>query len=224
VTATIARPVAGDRLLASRWLVALVLPVGPAAVALLRLVLPYDTVDDPTTIAAKVIARPGAQSLVISLGLVATLTLVPAVLWIAGLTRRRAPRLTVAAVLLLVPAYLVLGWIVASDLLLWAGARNGLDTATLAALYERAHPAAVTADLIFVVGHVVGTVLLGLAMWRSRTVPRWAAAVTVIAQPLHFVAAVIVASHPLDLVAWGLNAVGFAAAGLAIATGGGTDD
>ncbi len=202
---------------ANRWLAALLLPIGPAAIAVLRFVMPYDTVDDPDTIAAKVVAHPGAQSLVVWLGLVGTLTLVPAVLWIAGSTRRRAPGLTVAAVLLLVPAYLVLAWISASDLLLWAGARNGLDPTTLAALYEHAHPAAAIADVIFVVGHVVGTVVLGLAMWRTRIVPRWAAVATIIAQPLHFVAAVIVASHPLDLVAWGLNAVGFAAAGLAIA-------
>jgi hypothetical protein len=197
------------------WLPVMLLPIGPAAVAVLRYVMPYNTVDDASTIAAKVIAHPGAQSLVIWLGLVGTLALAPAVLWIAARTRPRAPRLTVAAVLLLVPAYLVLAWITAADLLLWAGARNGLDATTLAALYDRTHPASAVADLIFVVGHVAGTVLLGLAMWRARTVPLWAAAATVIAQPLHFVAAVIVTSHPLDFAAWGLNAIGFAAAGLA---------
>jgi hypothetical protein len=223
MTGIVAAPTAADPGAArdlrrvSPWLAVLLLPVGPTAVAVLRFVMPYNTVDDSDTIAGKVIAHPDAQSLVIWLGLVATLTLVPAVLWIAGLTRPHAPRLTVAAVLLLVPAYLVLAWISASDLLLWAGSRNGLDATALAALYGRTHPAATTADVIFVVGHVVGTVLLGLAMWHSGTVPRWAAVVTIIAQPLHFVAAVIVASHPLDLAAWGINAIGFAAAGLAIA-------
>jgi hypothetical protein len=33
-----------------------------------------------------------------------------------------------------------------------------------------------------------------------------------ISQPLHIVAAVIVTSHPLDLAAWGMQAVGFAVA------------
>jgi hypothetical protein len=218
-----ARPVAADPAVVgdfgrtTRWVAAVLLPIGPAAVAVLRFVLPYDTVDDSTTIATKVIAHPGAESLVIWLGFVAALTLVPAVLWVAGLTRRSAPRLTVAATLLLVPAYLMLSWVVASDLLLWYGARNGVDATTLAALYGHTHPAAAAADVIFVAGHVIGTVLLGLAMWRVRSIPRWAAVATVIAQPLHFVAAVIVASHSLDLVAWALNAIGFAAAGLAIA-------
>ena len=39
----------------------------------------------------------------------------------------------------------------------------------------------------------------------------WAAVATIAAQPIHFVAAVIVSSQTLDLFGWGLNAVGFAA-------------
>ena len=41
--------------------------------------------------------------------------------------------------------------------------------------------------------------------------PVWAAVATIVAQPIHFVAAVIVSSQTLDLFGWGLNAVGFAA-------------
>ena len=73
------------------------------------------------------------------------------------------------------------------------------------------------ATALFVVGHVLGTVLLGLAMLRSGCVPAWAAVITTISQPLHFVAAVIVPNHTLDGAAWGLNAVGFAVAALAVA-------
>lgn len=36
------------------------------------------------------------------------------------------------------------------------------------------------------------------------------------AQPVHFVAAVVHGSHWLDLVGWGLNAVGFAALSVAV--------
>jgi len=199
-----------------RWLVAALLPIGPAAVALLRFVLPYDTVDDAATIVRKVSADPGAQSLVLWLGLVAVLTLVPAVLAAGRLTRDGAPRLTAAALLLLVPGYLALGWITAGDALLWAGAHAGVDEPTLTLLYESAHPTLAIAEILFVFGHVVGTVLLGVAMWRSAAVPRWAAVATAVSQPLHFVAAIVLVSHPLDLVAWGLNAAGFAAVALAL--------
>lgn len=79
------------------------------------------------------------------------------------------------------------------------GVTEGIDDAVLGRWYEGGHPIFYVAGIVFVVGHVIGTVLLGIAMWRSRAVPRWAAAITAVAQPLHFVAAVVIASHPLDL-------------------------
>jgi hypothetical protein len=201
---------------ASRWPVAVLLPIGPAAIAALRYILPYDTTDDPATVVRKVVADPDAQSLVVWLGLIGVLTLVPAVLWVARLTRRAAPRTTAAALLLLVPGYLSLGFLVAGDAALWSGVREGLDESVLARLVESTHPAIGITGGIFVLGHVVGTVLLGVALWISGAVPRWAAGLTTVSQPLHFVAAVVLVSHPLDLVAWSLNAVGFAAAAVAI--------
>ena len=92
----------------ARWLVAVLLPVGPAAIAVLRLIMPYSTADDSATIVGKVAAHQGAQSLVVWLGLLGALTMVPAVLWVASLTRERAPRTTVAALALLVPGYVAL--------------------------------------------------------------------------------------------------------------------
>lgn len=200
----------------TRWLAALVLPAGPAAVAVLRFVMPYDTTDDATAMAAKVAADPGAQSLLLWFGFLACLTLVPGAWWVGGLTRRRAPRLTAAALLLLVPGYLALAVLTSADLLVWTGTRVGLDVATLAALSESAHPTVSIAEGVFVVGHVLGTVLLGAAMWVSGRVPCWAAVLTAVSQPLHVVAAVVVVNHPLDLAAWGMQAVGFAAAAVAM--------
>lgn len=200
----------------TRWLAALVMPIGPVAVALLRFVLPYSTVDQPATIVRKVVAHPADQSVVLWLGFVAILTLVPGVLWVGRVTRRLAPKVTAAALLLAVPGYLVLSWLIATDLLLWIGADQGLEPALLTRMYDTAHPTSNIAAGVFVVGHVVGTVLLGIAMWRSRAVPRWAALATVVSQPLHLVAAVIVASPLLDLAAWGLNAVGFAAVAISV--------
>lgn len=78
------------------------------------------------------------------------------------------------------------------------------------------HPALDVAVGIFLIGHVVGTILLGSALWRSRAVPRWAALLTIVSQPLHIVAAVVLVSHPLDLAAWAMQAVGFTAAAWAV--------
>ena len=194
-------------------LAALGLAIGPAAIAVLRFVLPYYTVDEPAAMASKVAADLGAESLVIWLGLLAVITIVPAVIWIGRLTRRGAPVLTAVALTLAVPGYLALGMIMAADLMMWTAIHNGLPEETVAGLLANTHPALEVAEGIFVLGHLLGTVLLGLALWRSRTVPIWAAVLTTISQPLHLVAAVLLVSPPLDLVAWTMTAVGFAMAG-----------
>jgi len=200
----------------SRLLAAVILPVGPACVALLRYLLPYGTTDDGPAAIAAIAAHPDRQSACVWLGLVAMLTLVPAVLWVGRLTRRHAPRLTAAALLLLVPGYLSMALLVSTDAMAWYGVHEGVDSRVLADLFTHGHPATYVAAGVFVIGHVLGTVLLGLAMWRSEAVPRWVAVATVIAQPLHFVAAVVVGSPTLDLMAWGLNAVAFAACSVAV--------
>ncbi|HEY3952192.1 MAG TPA: hypothetical protein VGM53_02360 [Streptosporangiaceae bacterium] len=57
--------------------------------------------------------------------------------------------------------------------------------------------------------------LIGIALWRGRAVPRWAALTIGVSQVLHFVFAVIVPNHTLDGLAWGLTAPGFAVAAVA---------
>jgi hypothetical protein len=199
---------------ASRIFAAVLLPIGPAAVALLRFILPYSTVDDSTKVVREVAAHQTAQSAVVWLGLVAGMTLVPGVIFAGRAVGRGAPRLAAIATVLLVPGYISLSWLVSSDATLYYGVRHGVPHEMLAGMYDGPHPAAAVAAVVFVIGHVFGTILLGVGMLRSRIVPVWAAVATIVAQPVHFIAAVVVPSHPLDLVGWGLNAVGFAALSL----------
>ncbi|HET6295849.1 MAG TPA: hypothetical protein VFG33_20865 [Kribbella sp.] len=218
MTTTAVRPssTGRDARTASRWLAAIVLPVGPAAIALLRYFLPYDTIDDSSTIVSKTMADQDRASLVLWLGFIAILTLVPAAFAVGRLTRRRAPWLTAVALFLLVPGYLSLGWLTGGDISLWAGPESGLDAGAVTRLYDTMHPTTDLAGVFFVVGHVLGTILLGIAMWRSRVVAKWAALAVIVSQPIHFVAAVIVPNHTVDLIGWGLQAAGFAAVGWAI--------
>jgi hypothetical protein len=218
MTAATATPITNgsDLRQASRVLAAVLLPIGPAAVAALRFVLPYTNTDSSAAVVSSINAHRAAESAVVWLGLVATLTIVPAVAFAGRAVARRCPRLATTAVLLLVPGYLCLGWLNVVDAAVLFGVRHGVAPETLAQMYAGMHPAQVVAEGVFVVGHVLGTILLGVGMLRSRLVAAWAAWITIAAQPLHFVAAVIVGSHWLDLIAWGLNTIGFAA--LAAAT------
>lgn len=201
---------------ASRWFAALILPIGPVAVALLRYFLPYDTVDDPGTITSKLMADPGGTSLMLWLGFIAMLTLVPGAYFVGRLIHTRVPLLTALSLVLVVPGYLVLPWMASSDAFIWSAGQAGLDGASITKAAELPHGSVSLAATVFVIGHVLGTILLGSALWRSRMVPRWSAVAVAISQPLHIVAAVVVVSHTLDLFAWGLQAAGFAAVGWAI--------
>ncbi len=200
----------------SRLLAAVILPVGPLAVAVIRAVLPYYTATTNGQTVDDVVADPGQQSVVLWAAFIAALTLLPGILAVGRLTRRRAPTATFVGVLLAGVGYLVLPIMVAADVLLWTGANAQLDRASLVHLMDSVHPTVGLALALFVLCHVTGTVVLGVAMWRSRAVPRWAAVATAVSQPLHFIALVILANAVVDTGAWLLNALGFMAASVAI--------
>ncbi len=204
---------------AATWAVALLLPVGPMAVAVLRLVLPGYTAPDAAGLVEAAAAEPGRQSLVLWVGYLAVLTLVPGVIAAAGVCRTAAPRLTAWALALSVPGYLSLGLLVGSDQLVWAATHAGLASADRVAVVDAAHLSSGVAIGVFVVGHVVGTVLLGLALLRSGRVPTWAAWAVTVSQPLHFVATVVLGSPQLDFVAWSLTAVGMGCVAVALVRG-----
>ena len=194
----------------SRWALAVLMPVGPAAVGVLRYVLPYYTADSSAGVVTASSLHPGSQDAVLWLGYVAILTLVPGVLAAAQVSRSAAPRLTGWAVALIVPGYLSMGGLFFSDQLLWSGQRAGVAPETIATLLDAPHPTVGISIGVFVVGHVVGTVLLGIALLRSGRIPAWAAWALTVSQPVHFVATVIAGSPTLDLIGWSATAVGMA--------------
>lgn len=57
---------------------------------------PYYTVDEPADMVAGVAGNLGGQSMVVWLGLIAALTIPPAIIWIGRLTYYGAPKLTIS--------------------------------------------------------------------------------------------------------------------------------
>lgn len=194
---------------AARLGILLVLPLAPAFIAVLRFILPYYQSTETADIVRDVTAHQGTMNAVIWLGFLASLTLPVAAVLAARPFATGAPRLTTVAEFLLVPAYLCLTWLVAGDATVLRGVQGNVDAATIGTFYESLHPVVGIALGIFVVGHVLGTVLLGIAAIRTRAIPLWAGVALTICQPLHFIALVILGSPTLDLVGWGLNAVAF---------------
>ncbi len=198
---------------------AVIAPIGPLAIAGIRAVLPYKTAEDNAGIVADVAANQSAQSTVLWLSFIASLTLVIGVLVVSSMAVRGAPVLGTIGAVLAVTGYSSLFFgVLPSDAAALAAAETGVDNATTTQILDQmaAHPSTAIALMLFVIGHILGTVLLGVALWKGRLVPAWAALVLIVSQPLHLIFAVVVSNGLLDAAAWSLTAVGFAAAGAAL--------
>lgn len=187
-----------------RVVAAVLMPLGPLCAAVIRFVIPGEPVGE------SVPADPGAQRLVLALGVVIVFTMVPGAYAALRLLRRKAPRLTAWTGAFLIPGYLAM-------------MGGGMDAATMASYDAGFSPAemdrlnaaiwalpfTIVIGLIFVVGHIVGTVLLGATMIATRATVLPVGIAMVVSQPLHL-AAVITNTRWLDLGAWGLTALGMA--------------
>ncbi len=196
---------------AARTLATSVAVAGPLGVAAIRMRVPYAVTDGPEAMAAAVAADLDAMSWVLWFGLLAMLALVPATILVSMAPLRRSRALTMVGMVLAVAGYASLGMLVAADLLLHGSVAAGLDTATAAQVLNSAHPVADVGVAVFVPAHLLGTILLGVALWRTRTAPRWAAGAVIASQPLHVLSAVVLVSPIADGASWLLLAVGFGA-------------
>jgi hypothetical protein len=202
-----------------RTLLAIAGPPLALYVAVARFLLPYDMSDAPEVIFDKLVTHPGFGMITSWIGVILAPTCVAGVVAVGWLTRRRVPILTTIGLILAVIGFICLA----------LGSTFGELGTTLVAShpeFDREAAYALGAGLelgpvsnmtgtLFVFGHLIGTVILGLALWRSHTVPSWAVLLLAVSQPIHL-ASVMLGNRPLDLVGWGGTAVGFAAAGWAL--------
>jgi hypothetical protein len=203
-----------------RRALAVLMPVGPLAIGVVRAILPYDTDDSNTVMATKVAAHQGTESVVIWFTLLALFTLIPGVIALGMLARRHAPRLGTAGLVISFLGFASLFWsnVAGSDNVALAAARIGTAPGSTGRLLDslgNITPVGLASDL-FVIGHCVGLILLGIALWRGRAVPAWAALAVGISMVIHFVFAVVVPVHLLDGLGWVIAAAGFGAAALAL--------
>jgi hypothetical protein len=160
----------------TRWFGAASLVVGGLAVAIGTAVEPSSDNDSTIVALAKISRHLSDQRLLIITDLFAAF-LLPGILCLMRLARRGAPRLAVAGGSLAFTGWL--GGLVGLGSLdiVYYHAAKASDRAGAAALI---HAVANdwTSDLllgIFLVGQVLGMLMLAAALWRARGAPRWAA-------------------------------------------------
>jgi hypothetical protein len=200
-----------------RTVAAIVLPIAPLAIAVLRLCLPSFTSSTSLEVIKATAAAKDRADVVVWLSLVLVLTLIPSVLAAGRLVQRRAPVLALIGVGLLVPGFVALLFS-AGDPMIRALAGGAVTPDAAAKVLDafNAEPGVAIATIVFVAGHIIGMILIGVAFLRTHVVPTAIAIAVIVSQPLHFVAAVIIGSPALDGIAWGLTTIGFAWAAVAV--------
>jgi len=201
-----------------RLVAAALLPIPAVCIAITRPLLPSAVFDDTAALVEDIAAHAAASRAAVWLGALGMLTMVPAILAAVRLARRRRPRLATAAAGVNLAAYLGAGLgFTAFDGVLFAtaGRPPGERAAAIPALDAYAASGVYSLSIgLFVLGHVAGMVLLGLALRGS--VPRWASLAITVSQPLHFVCFVILQNLWLDAAAWSLAAAGLAACAVTV--------
>jgi hypothetical protein len=204
-----------------RLIAAVAIALGPLMVTVLRGVMPYWTDDSQAEIVAGIAGDLDSAALMNVLGLACYPFLLLGALATAYAVRRRTPLLATVGGGILFTALALASSVGASDVLAEAMARSGdFDQATIVETTQLLmdHPTGIIGILSFVLGHLTGMVLLGIAVVRAGLVPWWAGTAIVVSQPVHVISAVVVPSRALDVVAgWGLTSVGFVVVAIAVA-------
>jgi hypothetical protein len=174
----------------SRRFGAAALVIGPLSLVAGALFQVVSDDDSVSASLAKIAAHPSGERAAVVCDLL-TAFMVPAVLYLMRLAGPRAPRLTLIGGAVTFAAFL--GGLIsvgASDLLYDHAAQSPDRASAVSLVHAVTGDAAFTIPaFLFIVGHMLGLLLLGIALWRSRAVPRWAAALVGVASlaqvPVH---------------------------------------
>ncbi|GAA2582492.1 hypothetical protein GCM10010399_10360 [Dactylosporangium fulvum] len=162
-------------------------------------------------------AHPGLTRLSALAAMVGSLLVVPAVLGVKRLVGDRSRKLAGIAAALTAGGYICYLAIVSGTFVTLAMARRTGATAEFAAVLDEAQadPLMLWVFLLFVLGNLVGTVLLAVALFRSRAVAPWVAVALGAWAPLH-VTGLIVGTEWFEVAGAVSQAVALAVVGRAL--------
>ncbi|HLI89855.1 MAG TPA: hypothetical protein VKV37_14290 [Ktedonobacteraceae bacterium] len=173
-----------------RVFLALCIVLGPAFVLATVVIGPgyYSTKNGPVVALALTRTASTIQlQLSTILGVIATYLLPVSLLAMAWLAMRRAPWWASIAMLIVFIGVFPLPAFVAQSALTWDLARMGSNP-LFATIAQRFNDDGVMSyyNAAFILGTIPGPALVGIALWRARAVPVWAAVLIIIGRPLVF--------------------------------------
>lgn len=191
-----------------RYAAAVILPIPPTCIAVGRL---FQTDDTDTRRALDLVAaNPDRQFTFALLGFISLLCVIPAFLAAARLSRRRRPVLTTVALTVNLVAYLGAFAMLAIDNLYLIGASLPPEQRDVGAIViDKMWSTGIAgiSTTLFVLGHFIGAILMGLALRGSIATIGWLA--MLLTTPMHVLAFVVLQMPALDMAAWLLMTLAF---------------
>ncbi len=159
--------------------------------------------------------QPDLMRLIVVAGLLGCVLFVPAVVTAMRLAQRSW--LAFIGGSLMVAGYVCYFGVLLSNMIIIAMAERGGPVADFGAAIDagQADPTTSWVFLLFVAGNLLGTLIFALGLWRSKTVPAWAAILILAWPPLHVIG-LVVGSEVFEVTGAVLQAVGFAAIGAVV--------
>ena len=202
-----------------RIFAAVVIPLGPLLTAVGRGILPYWTTDPTATMVANSLAAQPTMTALHWMGLIYIPVMLLGTLGLGYVARRGAPLLATIGTALAFWAWALSAATVNTDALVWSLGLNGYSAGSITDILTAlaGDPVGMVGAAVWLVGHVVGMVLLGVALGRAGILNWWFAAGLIVCQPIHLVSAVILPSRLLDVtLGWGLAAACCVAVAVAV--------
>ncbi|MFJ8107055.1 hypothetical protein [Streptomyces sp. NPDC096132] len=202
----------------ARLLAAVAAGLGPILLAVGMALTPYGTSDSSKEIVRKLAEHRTAAELTQWFWVVGSILLTVGTVVVGLVATRYAPKLGLWGAAVFGTGLLAISSTPSMDLVVLGGLDKGVSQEALVKAGDGTYALAVTGvpTLYFVVAHVVGAVLLGIALLRGRVIPAWAAWVLILSMPLNVVG-YVGGIMPLTVATFLMLAVGFGATGLVVA-------
>jgi len=139
-----------------------------------------------TRIAIAFDGHAGAGTLASALGIAGCLLGVPATLALVRVLAGRSPKLALIGGAMSIVGFVALVGALMPDVVATQLSTGGLTDEAKEFFTRFSNSPIVLALNILALFHVIGAVVLGVALWRTGIVPRWAASVATFAQMIHF--------------------------------------
>ncbi|PQZ93769.1 hypothetical protein CQ018_08940 [Arthrobacter sp. MYb227] len=205
-------PLVAGRDMRTFWRVtaAAVITLGPFGILMIRAIMPYWTTDSPDAIVSQSLANQGTLDLMVWSGIVFAPMLLLSVLAISYVARRGSPLLAMLGGGLGFVGWSMGATTVNMDYLVSQLGASGFDHQSITDIGDALQNStfAAVGGIIWLIGHIVGMILTGIALGRAKILNWWVAGALMVSQPFHFIAAVVVPSRLLDVtMGWGLTTV-----------------